>query len=73
MLEHMEKPDPHPIVKPKEPKSEVSPEEAIEIFREIIDVYAKHDVSYQCACKISLALNEAMMSGAVEIARTEYH
>jgi hypothetical protein len=72
MLEHMEKPDPHPIVKKKEPKSEVSPDEAMEIFRELLDVYVKHDVSYQCACKISLAFNEAMMTGAVEIARSEF-
>ena len=72
MLEHMEKNNPHKMKMEKEqPKREVSPDEAIEIYREIIDIFAKHNVSYQCACRLTLAMNEAMMAGAVEIIRLE--
>ena len=53
-------------VKPSVVKSEITQTEALEIFNEIIEVYRKHNVSYQCACRLSLALNEALLSGAVE-------
>lgn len=52
-------------------KSDITQTEAMEIFNEIIEVYAKHNVSYQCACRLSLALNEAMLSGAVELYQQE--
>ena len=57
--------------KPSVVKSEISQKEALEIFNEIIEVYSKHNVSYQCACRLSLALNEAMLSGAVELYQQE--
>lgn len=57
--------------KPKPVKSEISQTEALEIFNEIIEVYRQHNVSYQCACRLSLALNEAMLTGAVELYQQE--
>jgi hypothetical protein len=71
MLEHMKEKKPHELEKKEEPKREVSPDEAIEIYREIIDIYAKHNVSYQCACRLSLAMNEALIQGAVELIRLD--
>ena len=52
-------------------KADISENEALEIYNEIIDIYKKHNVSYQCACRLSLALNEAFLSGAVELYRQE--
>ena len=57
--------------KKEEVKSEITQKEALEIFNELIDVYKKHNVSYQCACRLSLALNEAMLTGAVELYEQE--
>jgi hypothetical protein len=57
--------------KPVTIKSDISEREALEIFNEILDVYKKHNVSYQCACRLSLALNEAFLSGAVELYQQE--
>jgi hypothetical protein len=50
-------------------KADITEKEALEIFNEIVDIYKKHNVSYQCACKLSIALNEAFMTGAVELYR----
>lgn len=52
-------------------KADISEEEALAIFNEIVDIYKKHNVSYQCACRLSIALNEAFMTGAVELYRQE--
>lgn len=52
-------------------KADITEEEAMTIFNEIIDIYKKHNVSYQCACRLSIALNEAFMTGAVELYRQE--
>lgn len=57
--------------KPDKIKSEITQTEALEIFNEIIKVFINHNVSYQCACRLSLALNEAMLSGAVELYQQE--
>lgn len=57
--------------KPNVVKSEISQTEALEIFNEVIEVFSKHNVSYQCACRLSLALNEALLSGAVELYQQE--
>lgn len=59
------------VKKDKVIKSEVSQAEALDIFNEVIDVYRNHGVSYQCACRLSLALNEALLSGAVELYQQE--
>lgn len=48
-------------------KPDITEKEALEIFNEIVDIYKKHNVSYQCACRLSLALNEAFLTGAVEL------
>ena len=53
--------------KPDTIKSDSTEKEALEIFNEIVEIYKKHNVSYQCACRLSLALNEAFLSGAVEL------
>lgn len=53
--------------KPDTIKSNITEKEALEIFNEIVEIYKKHNVSYQCACRLSLALNEAFLSGAVEL------
>lgn len=53
-------------------KSDITEEEALQIFNELIAVYQKHDVSYQCACRLSIALNEAFMTGAVELYNQEH-
>ena len=45
--------------------------EAMEIYNEIINVYKSHNVSYQCACKLSLSLNYAFITGAVELYNKE--
>lgn len=52
-------------------KTDVSEKEAMEIFNELLQVYQQHNVSYQCACRISLAMNEAFMCGAVELYNQE--
>ena len=52
-------------------KADVTEKEALEIFNEIVSVYRKHNVSYQCACRLSLALDYAFMSGAVELYNQE--
>ena len=57
--------------KPVTVKTDISEQEAFEIYNEILDIYKKHNVSYQCACRLSLALNEAFLSGAVELYRNE--
>lgn len=54
-------------IKPDTIKSDITEKEALEIFNEIVEIYKKHNVSYQCACRLSLALNEAFLSGAVEL------
>lgn len=48
-------------------KTDVSEKEAMQIFNELLKVYQDHNVSYQCACRLSLAMNEAFMCGAVEL------
>lgn len=52
-------------------KSDVDEEEALKIFNEVLEVYKRHNVSYQCATRITMALNEAFISGAVELYRQE--
>ena len=52
-------------------KADITEKEALEIFNEILDIYKKHNVSYQCACRLSIALNEAFMTGAVELYQQE--
>lgn len=54
-----------------ETKADVSEQEALEIFNQIVEIYKQHNVSYQCACRLSLALNEAFLNGAVELYKQE--
>ena len=48
-------------------RNDITEEEALRIFNEIVEIYKKHNVSYQCACRLSMALNEAFITGAVEL------
>jgi len=52
-------------------KSDITEEEALKIFNEIVEIYKQHNVSYQCACRLSMALTEAFMTGAVELYQQE--
>lgn len=76
MIDHMRHDKPHdmknylnkdvPVV-----KNDLDEKEAMEVFHELIEVFAKHNVSYQCAVKLSLAWNEALMQGAVDLYRID--
>lgn len=48
-------------------KDEISEEEAIKIYNEIITVMANHNLSYKCAYNISISLLYAFMTGAAEL------
>lgn len=60
-------------IKSKDPpvKAEISPEEALIIFNELVKVFQKHNVSYQCACRLCMALTHSFMTGAAELYRIE--
>lgn len=55
----------HPIT--EDVKDEVTEEEAIKIYNEIIGVMASHNISYRCAYNISISLMYAFMTGAAEL------
>lgn len=71
MLRHIEPEKKHPMEQSEPVKNDIDPEEALQIFNEVIQVFSKHNVSYQLACRLSLALNESFMSGAVELMRLD--
>lgn len=52
-------------------KADITEKEALEIYNEIIDIYKKHNVSYQCACRLTFALNYSFMTGAAELYNLE--
>lgn len=52
-------------------KPDISEEEALQIFNEVVDIFKKHYVSYQCACRLVMALNESFITGAVELYEQE--
>ena len=54
-----------------EVKQDVSEKEAMEIYNEIVAIFVKHNVSYQCGCRLSLAMNNALLTGAVELYNRE--
>ena len=54
-----------------EVKEDVSEKEAMEIYNEIVAIFVKHNVSYQCACRLRLAMNNALLTGAVELYNRE--
>ena len=51
----------------EEIKDEISEDEAIKIYNEIIKVLADHNLSYKCALNISISLMYAFMTGAAEL------
>ena len=52
-------------------KNELSEEEAIKIYNEILQVLVRHNVSYKCALNISISLMYAFMTGAAELYDTD--
>ena len=52
-------------------KQDISEQEALQIFNEIVELLASHEVSYSCACRISIALTDAFINGAVEMYNRE--
>lgn len=54
------------------PRQDITEEEALRIFNEVVEIYKKHNVSYQCACRLSMALNEAFITGAVALYEQEH-
>ncbi len=55
----------------EEIKDEISEDEAIKIYNEIIKVLADHNLSYKCALNISISLMYAFMTGAAELYDSE--
>jgi hypothetical protein len=51
----------------EEIKDELTEEEAIDIYNDLIKVLASHNVSYKCALNISISLMYAFMTGAAEL------
>lgn len=51
----------------EEIKDELTEEEAIDIYNDLIKVLANHNVSYKCALNISISLMYAFMTGAAEL------
>lgn len=51
----------------EEIKNELSENETIQIYNEMIQVLSKHNVSYRCALNISISLMYAFMTGAAEL------
>ena len=52
-------------------KQDISEQEALQIFNEMVDLLAAHNISYSCACRISIALTHAFIGGAVELYNKE--
>ena len=51
----------------EEIKDEITEKEALEIYRELIKLFASHNLSYQCAARLSLAWADAILQGAVAL------
>lgn len=51
----------------EEIKDEITEEEAIKIYNDLIKVLASYNVSYKCALNISISLMYAFMTGAAEL------
>ena len=51
----------------EEIRDEISEEEAIQIYNELLTVMSKHNLSYRCALNVSISLMYAFMTGAAEL------
>lgn len=51
----------------KELKEDLSEKEFIEIYHELLDVFLKHNLTYGCAVRVSVAWTNAILQGAVEL------
>jgi hypothetical protein len=52
---------------PVEVKDDLTEEESIKIYNEVLDVFVNHNISYRNACRLSVALSTAFLTGAVEL------
>ncbi len=70
MLDHTRKLN---SMKPRETpvKAEISTDEALQIFNEILDLFRSHDISYQCACRLTVSLAHSFLVGAAELYEKE--
>lgn len=50
-----------------EVKKDIEMNEAFVIFNEIVNIFKEHNVSYECACRLSISLTNAFLTGAVEL------
>lgn len=51
----------------REIKDDITEKEALEIYRELIKLFASHNLSYQCVARLSLAWADAILQGAAEL------
>lgn len=54
------------------PVDDLNPDEAIKVANELIEVLARHNLSYKNAYRISLALTTALAEGGVELYKSEH-
>jgi len=52
-------------------KNELSEEEIVQIYNELIQILADHNLSYKCALNVSISLMYAFMTGAAELYENE--
>lgn len=52
---------------PPDVKDELTEQEGLQIYHEILNVLSRHNVSYKCACNISISLVYALLTGAAEL------
>ena len=48
-------------------KEEVTEKEALEIYGELVELFARHNLSYQCVTRLSLAWSDTLLKGAAEL------
>lgn len=54
----------------EEMKNELTEKEATEIYHELLGIFTKHNVTYRCACNISISLLYSLITGAAELYET---
>lgn len=55
----------------EEIRDDITEKEALEIYRELIKLFAGHHLSYQCVARLSLAWADAILQGAAELYMTD--
>ena len=52
---------------PTDVKDKLTEKEAIKIYNELLNVLSNHNLSYRCACDVSISLMYALLSGDAEL------